>query len=109
MLQNVITIKPNSTLEDVDQYYLELNRYVKHDATVHVSIPKELKKSYFGLVTALIQFVCTWERYHKSGKLILSISAQATPEEIDALYESEFIYPLTALVWNKEAVYDKSG
>lgn len=109
MMQNVISIKPTSTLEDVDSYYTELYRYIKQDATVHVSLPKELKKHYLGLVPALIQLVCTWVRYEKSGKLLLSISANANAEEIDELYENEIIYPLAALVWNKNEVFDKSG
>lgn len=109
MLQNVISIKPTSTLEDVDLYYTELYRYIKQDATVHVSLPKLLKKHYLGLVPALIQLVSTWVRYEKSGKLLLSISPNASAEEIDELYENELIYPLTALVWNKNEVYDKGG
>lgn len=108
-MQNVISIKQNSTLEDVDLYYAELYRYIKQEATVHISLPKELKKHYLGLVPALIQLVCTWVRYKKSGKLILSISANATQQEIDDLYENELIYPLVALVWNKNEVYDKNG
>jgi len=109
MLQNVISIKPTSTLEDVDLYYTELYRYINQDATVHVSLPKLLKKHYLGLVPALIQLVSTWVRYEKSGKLLLSISPNASAEEIDELYENELIYPLTALVWNKNEVYDKGG
>jgi hypothetical protein len=109
MMQNVISIKPTTTLEDVDLYYTELYRYIKQDATVHVSLPKVLKKHYLGLVPALIQLVCTWVRYKKSGKLLLSISAKANKAEIDELYENELIYPLVALVWNKNEVFDKSG
>lgn len=109
MLQNTISIKANSTFDDVDHYYLELNRYIKQDATVNISLPKDLKKSYFGIVSAIVQFVCTWERYYKSGKLILPISPDASANEIDALYENEFIYPSTILVWNREAVFDKTG
>jgi hypothetical protein len=109
MMQNVISIKPTSTLEDVDLYYTELYRYIRQDATVHMSLPKQLKKHYLGLAPAIIQLVCTWVRYEKSGKLLLSISATANSDEIDELYENEIIYPLTALVWNKNEVWDKSG
>ncbi|HEY9048125.1 MAG TPA: hypothetical protein VIN08_19595 [Ohtaekwangia sp.] len=109
MIQSVISIKPASTLEDVDLYYIDLFRYIKQGATVHVSLPKVLKKQYFGLVPALIQLVSTWVRYEKSGKLLLSVSANPNANEIDELYENEIIYPLTALVWNRNEVYDKSG
>jgi len=108
-MQNVISIKSTSTLEDIDSYYTELYRYIKQDATVHVSLPKELKKHYLGLVPALIQLVCTWVRYENSGKLLLSISTNANADEIDELYENELIYPIAALVWNKNEVWDKSG
>jgi len=109
MLQNVISIKKTSTLEDVDLYYAALYRYIKQNATVHVSIPEELKKHYLGLVPALVQLVCTWVRYKNSGKLLLTISSTSSKEEIDELYENELLYPLIALVWNKNEVYDKTG
>ncbi|MBT1687386.1 hypothetical protein [Dawidia soli] len=108
-MHNVIDIKPTSKLEDVDLYYVELYRYIKQNATVHVRLPRAIKKHYFGLVPALIQFAFTWVRYGMSGKLILPISADANRSEIDELYENELIYPLLALVWNKNEPYDKSG
>jgi len=48
-------------------------------------------------------------RYENSGKLLLSISTNANADEIDELYENELIYPIAALVWNKNEVWDKSG
>lgn len=103
-----ISINKTIKLDDIDDLYKSLYNYIRQGLTVNLLIPTELKSSYIGIVPALYQFVFTWIRYEKSGKLMLDIS---NPDEVDfdEIYENELIFPLTSLVWNKNEVYNSTG
>lgn len=103
-----IKINKNIKLDEVEQLYTQLYHHIKLDIVVDVLLPVELDSSYIGIVPSLYQFVFTWMRYNKSGKLLLEISKpDATNYEV--LYENELIFPLVCLVWNKNEVFDKTG
>lgn len=103
-----IKINKSIKLDDVEQLYTQLYQHIKLDIVVDVLLPVDLDSSYIGIVPSLYQFVFTWMRYEKSGKLLLDISKpQAT--DYDELYENELIFPLVCLVWNKNEIFDKTG
>jgi len=103
-----IKINKSIKLDEVEQLYTQLYQHIKLDIAVDVLLPDELGSSYFGIVPSLYQFVFTWMRYEKSGKLLLDISK---PEMTDyeELYENELVFPLVCLVWNKNEIFDKTG
>lgn len=103
-----IQISKNISLEDIESIYQELYRYIKNDVTVDLLLPKELDNNYVGLVPALYQYVITWVRYSKSGKLLLDVD---DPEKADfeKLYENELLFPIVSLTWNKNGVFNKKG
>lgn len=103
-----IKINKSVKLDEVEQLYTQLNQHIKLDIVVDVLLPVELDSSYIGIVPTLYQFVFTWMRYEKSGKLLIDIS---NPEATDyeELYENELIFPLVSLVWNENEVFDKTG
>lgn len=103
-----IKIKKNIGLEDVDLLYKQLNLHIKDNLEVDVLLPTELNRSYIGIVPSLYQFVFTWVRYQKSGKLLLDISNPDTTD-FEELYENELIFPLICLVWNKNDIFNNSG
>ena len=103
-----ISINKTIKLDDIDDLYNSLYYHIRQDLTVNLLLSKDLKSSYIGIVPALYQFVFTWLRYKKSGKLLLDIS---NPDNVDfyKIYENELIFPLVSLVWNKNEIYDKTG
>ena len=103
-----IKINKSIKLDEVEQLYTQLYQHIKLDIVVDVLLPVELDSSYIGIVPTLYQFVFTWMRYEKSGKLLIDIS---NPEATDyeELYENELIFPLVSLVWNENEVFDKTG
>lgn len=103
-----INISKTIKIDDLDDLYKLLHNHVRQYLTVDLLLPTELKSSYIGIVPALYQFVFTWLRYEKSGKLLLDIT---NPDEVDfnAIYENELIFPLVSLVWNKNEIYNNTG
>jgi hypothetical protein len=103
-----IKINKSIKLDEVDQLYIQLYRHIKLDIVVDVLLPVKLDSSYIGIVPTLYQFVFTWMRYEKSGKLLLDIS---NPEATDynELYENELIFPLVSLVWNSNEIFNSNG
>lgn len=103
-----IKINKSIKLDEVEQLYTQLYQHIKLDIVVDVLLPVELDSSYIGIVPTLYQFVFTWMRYEKSGKLLIDIS-KPDATNYEELYENELIFPLVCLVWNKNEVFDKTG
>lgn len=103
-----ISIDKNSKFKDIETYLTRLEEVKDFDVSVDVLLPKTLKYSYFGLVPSLIQFVVTWLRYKKAGKLLIDIE-DLSNESLTELYKNELIFPLVILAWNKTGVYTKDG
>lgn len=104
----VIKIDKTIKLEDIESCYNELHGYMDKQLSVDLSLPKILEHNYFGLIPSLYQFVVTWVRYSKSGKLLLDID-NINEINLDKLYENELLFPLISLVWNKNEVFNKKG
>lgn len=103
-----IKINKSIKLDEVEQLYAKLYRHIELDIVVDVLLPVEIDSSYIGIVPTIYQFVFTWMRYEKSGKLLIDISnPEATDYEV--LYENELIFPIVSLVWNENEVFDKTG
>lgn len=102
-----IKINKRIKLEQVEELYINLYRHIKLNVKVDLLLPSELDSSYVGLVPQLYQFVFTWMRYEKAGKLLLDISDPET-SDFKELYENELIFPLVSLVWNRNDVFDKT-
>lgn len=103
-----IKINKSIKLDEVEQLYTQLYQHIKLYIVVDVLLPVELDNSYIGIVPTLYQFVFTWMRYEKSGKLLIDIS-KPDATNYEELYENELIFPLVCLVWNKNEVFDKTG
>ena len=103
-----ITIDKNIRLDELDTLYQQFYSHVKADVTVDLLLPKELDNNYVGLVPSLYQYVITWMRYSKSGKLLIDIDKPETTD-FDKLYENELLFPVVSLLWNKNEVYNKTG
>jgi hypothetical protein len=103
-----IRIEKNIRLEDLESIYRQFYSHVKADITVDLVLPKEFIHYYVGLVPALYQFVITWMRYSKSGKLLLDVDSPDNTD-FEKLYENELLFPVVCLLWNKNEVYNKTG
>lgn len=97
-----LTINKESKYSDIKLYYDRLNRMKDEDAEVDLIIPVELNLYYIGIIPAIFQFIVSWIRYPKSGKLLVDI-----PKEYDeTIVQSEFLFPVLALVWDQKPITD---
>src|ERR1700740_558483 len=103
-----ITIDKNTKLESIETYYDRLNDAKVSDVAVDVLLPKELRNYYLGIVPSLLQFIVTWIRYPKAGKLLIDID-DTSEDTLTELYKNELIFPAVVLVWNKTGVYSRDG
>lgn len=104
----LIKIKKNIDIAEIDRLYLDLYSGIKVKIDIDILLPKELSKNYLGLAPSLIQFIATWTRYDKSGKLLIDIEKPSFDDTV-SLYEFEYVFPIISLVWNSNGVYDKTG
>jgi hypothetical protein len=104
----LIKIDKNIKLEEVQSIYQQLNSHIKADVIVDLLLPKSLENNYIGLLPALYQYIITWMRYPKSGKLLLDVD---NPDltDFEELYENELLFPAVSLLWNKNEVFNKTG
>jgi len=103
-----VKINKKINLEEVEQLYISLYQHIKLDIAVDVLLPVKLESSYIGIVPSLYQFVFTWMRYEKSGKLLIDI-LDPSKTDFEELYENELIFPLVSLVWNTNEICTKNG
>ena len=103
-------IKINRTvkLNEVDELYKQLYQHIKLDVPVNILLPTKLESGYLGIVPTLYQFVFTWMRYPRSGKLLIDIK-DPSQLDLDELYENELIFPLVSMVWNTNEVFNYNG
>jgi hypothetical protein len=107
-MEAIIKFTSTTKFEDVDKHYTTLYRHIKENKVIDISLPTNLKNTLF-LVPTIIQFVCTWVRYEKSGKLRLQVDTNISDEKIDEIFKNEIIFPLIGLVWNSNEVYTEDG
>ena len=65
-----IKIKNTVNLEDLELLYNQLERAGDVNAVVDLSLPLEFHNDFVGLGPAIVQFIISWTRYPKPGKLI---------------------------------------
>jgi hypothetical protein len=70
-----------------------------------VQLPKKIEKLDFGLLFSYLQFLATWIRNERSGKLHLPV--HTIGEAIQYLEDNEFVYPSIVLAWEKEILNAK--
>lgn len=96
----MIKIAGNISILKVQNLYSELT--TSKEAVIDVHLPKKIEKLDFGLLFSYLQFLSTWVRNSRSGKLYLPVDNRA--EAIEYLDNNEFVYPSIVLAWEKEIV-----
>src|SRR5690606_23424362 len=87
----------------IQNFYSELSN--SNEAIIDVQLPKKIEKLDFGLLFSYLQFLATWIRNERSGKLCLPVIT--IEEAIRYLDDNEFVYPSLVLAWEKEIVKEK--
>jgi len=100
----MIKVAGNISIPKIQSLYAELA--TSQDAVIDVQLPKKIEKLDFGLLFSYLQFLATWVRNNRSGKLHLPVSS--TEEALEYLDNNEFVYPSIVLAWEKEIV-DANG
>lgn len=93
----MIKITGNLTIHKIQLLYAELS--ASKDEVIDVGLPKKIERLDFGLLFSLLQFLATWIRHEKSGKLLLPVANR--DEAIEYLNDNEFVYPSIVLSWEK--------
>lgn len=96
----VIKVPGNITIPKIENLYKELTD--PNNVIIDIQLPRKIKKPDFGVLFSYLQFLATWVRNEKSGKLHLPVSN--IEEAITYLYENEFVYPSIVLSWEKEII-----
>lgn len=100
----MIKIKGNISIPKIEELYSEL--YSSQLNFIDIQLPKKIEKLDFGLLFTFLQFLATWIRNEKSGKLVLPVDGSEAA--IQYLFDNEFVYPSIVLSWEKEIV-DENG
>jgi hypothetical protein len=104
----IITIERSVSFDDLDRYYRRLADIKDVDAPVELLVPRILYNNYMGLSMALLQFVVSWIRHPRAGKLMFDISNPET-QDWEEIFKEEHIFPIIALAVNTTGVYDEGG
>lgn len=96
----MIKIERNITIPKINQLFAELDSCATEKIDLY--LPKKIEKSEFGVLFSYLQFLATWVRNEKSGKLHLPVNS--IEEAITYLNENEFVYPSIVLSWEKEII-----
>jgi len=96
----MIKVTGNISIPKLQNLYSELA--TSDEAVIDVHLPKKIEKLDFGLLFSYLQFLATWIRNNRSGKLHLPVNN--TAETIEYLDNNEFVYPSIVLAWEKEIV-----
>src|SRR5690554_593644 len=107
-MENIIVIKSNTRLSDLDKLYSELYESIRKREEISLQIPKSLSRNFFSITTALIQFAATWVQSGYAKKLIVNIQS-IDQEQLDRLYEQEFVFPIISLAWNDVLIENIKG
>jgi hypothetical protein len=96
----MIKIERNITISKINLLYAELGS--SKAEKIDLYLPKKIEKSDFGVLFSYLQFLGTWVRNEKSGKLHLPVNS--IEDAITYLEENEFVYPSIVLSWEKEII-----
>lgn len=97
----MIKIANNISIPKIQNLYSELIN--SKEVQIDLQLPKKIEKLDFGLLFSYLQFLATWIRNNRSGKLHLPVNSIA--EAIEYLNDNEFVYPSIVIAWEKEIVY----
>lgn len=100
----MIKVERNITIPKINDLYAELDS--NKGEGIDLYLPKKIEKLDFGVLFSYLQFLATWIRNEKSGKLHLPVNT--VEEAIAYLDENEFVYPSLVLAWEKEII-DSEG
>lgn len=98
-----IKIKNNPTVEDIDALYKEID--IKEEP-IDVLLPSSTNDLEFGIVSAITQFVSTWQRSKCAGSLLLNTEGENI-DEVEKLVREDFIFPSVVMCWDN-GIYNKS-
>ncbi|SEO68263.1 hypothetical protein SAMN05444671_4158 [Flavobacterium sp. CF108] len=101
-----IRIKNSIKLFEVDKLYDQLNEMPNE--VIDLRLPRYIEKYFFSLAPSIIQFVATWIRSDKKGKLIIDLNLDDF-ENTEKYYEQEFFFPIISLAWNEITISNLSG
>jgi len=96
----MIKVTANISIPIIQNLYSELA--TSTEAVIDVHLPKKIEKLDFGVLFSYLQFLATWVRNNRSGKLHLPVNS--LDEAIEYLDSNEFVYPSIVLAWEKEIV-----
>ena len=96
----MIKITGNLSISKLQNLYAELT--ASNDSVIDIQLPKKIEKMDFGLLFSYLQFLSTWVRNERSGKLRLPI--KSVDEAVKYLDDNEFVYPSIVLAWEKEII-----
>lgn len=83
----------------------EAYNILAQDANIDLIISKGTSQIDFGLVPAIIQFICTWYSKSTNSKLILDINDK---DELSELYKLDYVFPVVVYCWQRNIV-DKNN
>ena len=96
----MIKVARNISIPKIQNLYAELAS--SKDSKIDLQLPKKIEKLDFGLLFFYLQFLASWIRNDRSGKLRLPINNAA--EAVEYLDNNEFVYPSIVLAWEKEII-----
>jgi hypothetical protein len=96
----MIKVPGTASISKIQNLYSELAE--SNDAPIDLLLPKKIEKLDFGLLFSYLQFLSTWVRNNRSGKLYLPVNNAA--ETVEYLDNNEFVYPSIVLAWENEIV-----
>lgn len=99
-IQRSLTSKKIKAL--YDDYLYEKN----YSGEFRILLPKEIEKYRFGVLAELLQFLITLNNKYIVKEIKLSIDSA---EDLDKVYEQEFIYPIVSLFWNSTKFTNAKG
>ena len=100
----MIKIERNITIPKINNLYTALNS--TSTDILDLYLPKKIDKLDFGVLFSYLQFLATWIRDERSGKLHLPVNT--AEEAVAYLDDNEFVYPSLVLAWEKE-ILDSEG
>lgn len=96
----MIKVTGNISIPKILNLYSQL--FSSNDDIIDLYLPKKIDKLDFGLLFSYLQFLASWVRNNRSGKLYLPV--HSTDETIKYFDNNEFVYPSIVLAWEKEIV-----
>jgi hypothetical protein len=96
----MIKIERSITISKLNDLYRELE--VAKEGDIDLYLPKLIDSLNFGVLFSYLQFLATWVRNERSGKLHLPVGN--VDEAVTYLEDHEFVYPSLVLAWEKPIV-----